>query len=140
MLALVSACSMNPTPASPGPQESTPGPQPSRFISTEPLPSASVPSGTPATLSAPRLAAIQADLRTRGVAPEAVQVISAENVTFNDGSLGCPKPGVQYTQALVDGMRVVVAVGGRTYDYRFGTGDTPVLCEPAAPRASSSTR
>ncbi len=59
---------------------------------------------------------------------------------FNDGSLGCPKPGVQYTQALVDGMRVVVTAGGRTYDYRFGTGDTPVLCERAFPRASGSTR
>lgn len=139
MLALVSACSMNPTPASPGPQESTPGPQPSRFITTEPLPSASVPSGTPATLSAPRLAAIQADLRTRGVAPEAVQVISAENVTFNDGSLGCPAPGQQYTQAQVEGTRVVVEAAGTQYDYRFGTSDTPHLCQNG-PAATSSTR
>lgn len=134
---LLGACTMNPAPASP--QPSAPEPQQSRFTTTEPLPSG-VPSGVPTTLPEPRLTAIRNDLGTRGVAIETLRVVSAENVTFNDGSLGCPRPGVQYTQALVDGMRVVVAVGGRTYDYRFGTGDTPVLCERAFPRASGSTR
>jgi hypothetical protein len=34
-----------------------------------------------------------------------------------------------YTQAMVDGMQVIVSVGGTQYDYRFGTSGTPVLCE-----------
>ena len=136
-LLLLSACTAT-TPAQSGsPEPSNPA---SRFQTTEPLPSAGAPSGVPTTVSDARLAAIRADLTKRGVVSDQVRVVSAQSVTFNDGSLGCPKPGVQYTQALVDGMRVVVALGGRTYDYRFGTGDTPVLCEPAAPRASSSTR
>ena len=137
-LALLSACTMNPAPASPEPEPSTPGPRPSRFLTTEPLPSA--PSGTPVQLPEPRLAAIRSDLARRGVTGDVV-VISAENVRFNDGSLGCPQPGVQYTQALVDGMRVVVEAGGRRYDYRFGTDDTAQLCERVRPGAMrSSTR
>lgn len=97
-----------------------------------------VPSGTPANLPASRLAAITSDLRGRGVAGD-VAVISAENVRFKDGSLGCPQPGVQYTQALVNGMRVVVEADGRRYDYRFGNGDAPTLCERAVPRAARSS-
>lgn len=131
-LVLLSACSMTPSPASPSPQQS-------RFATTDPFPSPSVPSGTPTTLTASQQAAIENDLRGRGETA-AVVVVSAEKVTFNDGSLGCPRPGVQYTQALVDGMRVIVEAGGRRYDYRFGNGDVPVLCEPTRPGAASSTR
>ena len=71
--------------------------------------------------------AIVADLAERGVTgtPE---LVSAQSVTWNSGALGCPKPGMSYTQAIVDGMRVVVEVDGTTYDYRFGTTDSPKLC------------
>ena len=50
-----------------------------------------------------------------------------------------PAPGVQYTQAQVEGTRVVVEAAGRTYDYRFGANDTPHLCQNG-PAATSSTR
>ncbi|MBP8921114.1 MAG: hypothetical protein KBG85_15515 [Micropruina sp.] len=139
-LTLLSACSMVPGGSpSPGPSEASPSGSPSRFITTQPLPSASVPAGTPAEVSAARLEAIRADLTGRGVQAGEVRVVSADNVRFNDGSLGCPRPGVQYTQAQVDGMRVVVEAGGRSFDYRFGRGDAPVLCEQA-PGASRSNR
>lgn len=85
------------------------------------------PTGTPTDVPAARWTAIERDLRARGV--EGVpELLSAENVTFTDGSLGCPSPGQSYTQALVDGMRVVVSVDGTPYDYRFGTGGTLKLC------------
>ena len=86
------------------------------------------PSGTPAEVPDARWDAIVADLATRGVSGEPA-LVSAESVTWPNGALGCPKPGMAYTQALVDGMRVVVEVDGTTYDYRFGRGDSPVLCE-----------
>lgn len=87
------------------------------------------PSGTPAAVPAARWEAIEADLAARGVTA-GPELVSAEAVTFTDGALGCPEPGLSYTQALVDGMRVVVTAGGTTYDYRFG-GDaaSPKLCE-----------
>ena len=135
-LLLLSACTAT-TPAQSGsPEPSNPA---SRFQTTEPLPSAGAPSGVPTTLSDVRLAAIRADMTKRGVASDQVRVVSAQSVTFNDGSLGCPAPGVQYTQAQVEGTRVVVQASGTQYDYRFGTSDTPHLCQNG-PAATSSTR
>lgn len=135
-LLLLAACAVTPPAA-------TPSPQPSRFQTAPPLPlspSASAPSGTPGELSAARLDAIRTDLTNRGTAVTGLRVVSAENVTFSDGSLGCPQPGVQYTQALVNGMRVVVEAAGRSFDYRFGTSDNPRLCEPRRPGPASTTR
>lgn len=138
-LALLSACSMTSPGQSPAPQD-TPSPTDSRFVTAPPLPSATAPSGTPVTLPESRLAAIRSDLTGRGVDVAGLSVVSAESVTFNDSSLGCPKPGVQYTQAQVPGLRVVVTAAGASYDYRFGRGDNPVLCEQPAPGATSTTR
>mgnify|MGYP001641289635 CR=1 FL=1 len=49
------------------------------------------------------------------------------------GALGCPIPGASYTQALVNGWQVVVKVGDTTYDYRFGSSSSPILCENSFP-------
>ena len=62
-----------------------------------------------------------------GVPAGQVTVISAEAVTFPDGSLGCPQPGMAYTQALVDGYKIIAEAGGKTYDFR-GTGSTFSQC------------
>lgn len=127
VVALLTAC------ASGGamPDPSSPSPSPTdRFETTTPgliAPSGS-PTGTPTEVPEARWAAITADLTARGVSGEP-ELVSAENVTFSDGSLGCPQPGMSYTQALVDGMRVIVSADGTSYDYRFGNGDTPRLCE-----------
>ena len=48
------------------------------------------------------------------------ELVSAASVTFPDGGLGCPEPGMLYTQVLTPGYRVVVEAGGREYDYRAG--------------------
>jgi len=85
------------------------------------------PSGPAITVPQSRWDALVADLATRGVRGTP-QLVSSEAVTFNDGSLGCAAPGQSYTQAQIDGMRVVVTVDGKTYDYRFGQGAEPKLC------------
>jgi hypothetical protein len=70
------------------------------------------------------------DLVTRiDVAPESVTVVAAEEKTWPDGSLGCPQPGMSYTQALVDGSRVLLEAEGRLYDYHAGSDGEPFLCE-----------
>ncbi|MGC5172800.1 hypothetical protein ACLQ2Q_19360 [Microbacterium sp. DT81.1] len=96
------------------------------FLTTTPGPVSA--SGAPTDVPPARWDAIVADLIARDVtgAPE---LVSAKAVTWNNGALGCPKPGASYTQALVDGMRVIVRVDGETYDYRFGSTDSPKLCE-----------
>lgn len=105
---------------------------PGRFETAPPLPEPRQPDpqGTPVPVPEDRLAAIRADLADRGVAGDDLVVISSRSVTWNDGSLGCPEPGMAYTQALVPGMHVVVAVGETQYDYRFGAGTVPRLCVP----------
>ncbi|MGV8909936.1 MAG: hypothetical protein ACOH1Y_13215 [Propionicimonas sp.] len=88
-------------------------------------------SATPAPTDVPpkRWAAIIGDLTARGIPTDAVALVSAKSVTWNNGALGCPQPGQSYTQALVPGLHVVVKVGTTEYDYRFGRTDNPRLCE-----------
>lgn len=56
-------------------------------------------------------------------------IVSAEPMTWNDGSLGCPEPGQLYTQALVDGFQVVLEIDGAEFDYRVGSATDVRLCE-----------
>ncbi|WES65128.1 hypothetical protein P0L94_03415 [Microbacter sp. GSS18] len=96
-----------------------------------PQPAASagaVPTGYPVALPAAYRDALEADLAARGIEGTLV-IVSSEAVTWGDGSLGCPEPGMAYTQALEEGMRVIVEVNGVSYDYRFGSRPVPRLCE-----------
>jgi hypothetical protein len=58
-----------------------------------------------------------------------IDVRTAERVTWNDGSIGCPQPGVFYTQALVEGARVILTLGGIEYAYHQSDGQDPFLCD-----------
>lgn len=61
---------------------------------------------------------VLADAASRtGLASETLVVERAEAVTWPDGALGCPKPGVMYTQALVAGYRVVIRAGDERLSY-----------------------
>ena len=81
-----------------------------------------VPGGSPSgniALPTSVIEPVVADVaKLAGVPADQVTVISAEAVTFPDGSLGCPQPGMVYTQALVDGYKIIAEAGGKTYDYR----------------------
>ena len=48
-------------------------------------------------------------------------ILRAEPVIWNDGSLGCPEPGMMYTQALIMGYWVVIDAAGQNYDFRVGS-------------------
>lgn len=63
------------------------------------------------------------------VAVEEVEFVSFEMVTWPDSALGCPEPGEMYTQALVEGYRIVVAAEGTELTYHGAVGDDPFLCE-----------
>lgn len=73
---------------------------------------------------------ILADLVERtGAEREAITVLRAEAVVWNDGSLGCPKPGEFYIQVLINGYWVVLEVEGVEYDYRVNDSGYFFLCE-----------
>jgi hypothetical protein len=67
--------------------------------------------------------------RRLGVSDEEIEVLNSESVTWPDGSLGCPEPDRMYTQALVEGHRVVLAHADRVYLYHSGGDQPPFLCE-----------
>ena len=75
-----------------------------------------------------------ADLAARiGGDPDAIEVLKAERVTWPNGALGCPQPGMMYTEALVGGFQVVLATDHRTrvFDYHAGADERPFLCPSA---------
>lgn len=94
---------------------------------------ASVPSPTKpiaaALVPAAIMAKLRADLTKRaGVEDRAISLVSAEAVTWNDSSLGCPQPGIGYMQVIIEGYRVILQAGGVDYDYRTGQNGQFVLC------------
>ena len=128
VLVVLAGCS--PTTGAPMPADPpSPTAMPSTWPSARPplQTTSPLPTGSPAEVSPERWQAIIDHLGEQGVTgtPE---VVSAEAVTWPDSSLGCPSPGVSYTQALVDGMRVIVRVDGERYDFRFGAGTDLKLC------------
>lgn len=67
-----------------------------------------------------------ADLAHRlSVDGHAITIVSVESVTWPNGAMGCPEPGMSYTQALVEGVRVELTVDGTPYWYHQG-GSNPI--------------
>jgi hypothetical protein len=102
-------------------------------VRPSPIPegSASVSSG-PLDLPQSVIDPVVADIaKTAGVPVGEVVTVSAQPVTFPDGSLGCPQPGIAYTQMVVDGYKIVATAGGQTFDYR-GTGSSFKRCIKSA--------
>lgn len=119
----------------PDPLESTMPKLPERVPPTQGI--------TPVTGEVPTslLDSILKDLAERsGAAVENIAVIQAQSTVWNDGSMGCPQPGVLYTQALVNGYWVLLEVDGKQYDYRAGKSGTFILCENGSiPRLAPGT-
>lgn len=102
-----------------------------------------VPTSSSPTPDDPNVAAAIADLTKRqGVKSEEITVVSNDEVTWRDGSLGCPEPGKMYSMALVDGVRIVLEAGGKSYSYHGGKTGSVKYCEnpqePAPDKGSSS--
>jgi hypothetical protein len=68
-----------------------------------------------------------------GVGTDAIALVSYVQVTWRDGSLGCPQPGMMYTQALVEGYRVTLSLNGEKVFYHGATGQAPLRCDNPAP-------
>ena len=71
----------------------------------------------------------QKDLATRlGLTTDEIRVSGATPVSWRSGALGCPKPKMSYTDALVAGIWIVLRVDGTTYRYHAATGGQPFYC------------
>lgn len=85
-------------------------------------------------------AAVEAEAERTGVEPDAVTVAGFAEVTWRDGSLGCPVPGMMYTQALVPGQQLVLEVNGQYASYHAGRAKTFSYCaNPQTPSPGGAT-
>lgn len=82
-----------------------------------------------------RASVVRAAAATTGVDAANVRIVEATRVTWNDGSLGCPRAGQTYTQALEPGFRVIVAAGGQSLEYHANERGYVVHCMPGTPAA-----
>jgi hypothetical protein len=89
----------------------------------------------PAEVQAPLSAARQLLASTLGISSEelALESLWWQRVTFPSSALGCPAPGVAYTEALVEGYSLTLRSGGTVYELHADLGgSTAVLCPEAA--------
>ena len=72
-----------------------------------------------------------ADLAVRlGVTANEISVAVAQLVVWPDGALGCPTPGMAYTQVQTDGARIVLVHGSSSYSYHAGGSQSkPFYCD-----------
>lgn len=60
--------------------------------------------------------------------PDTVNLSGAKTVRWRSGAMGCPKPGMMYTQALVPGVSIVLLVDGSEFHYHATTSGQPFFC------------
>jgi len=72
----------------------------------------------------------QEDLAERlNVSIETIEFLKFEDMIWPDGSLGCPVPGMAYTQVLVEGYRILLQYADQVYAYHGGGSRPPFLCQ-----------
>jgi hypothetical protein len=81
-----------------------------------------------------------ADLADRlDVNPNVIDVLDARQVTWRDGSVGCPVPGLAYPQAEVRGYLVILRAGDTSYRYHAADAAASFLCDnPQGPLEGSA--
>lgn len=87
----------------------------------------------PESISAESISVVntaKTDLAQRlNISAEAISVTGLEDVTWQNGALGCPQPGMMYTQALIPGYKITLQANGAVFNYHGAAGQKPFLCE-----------
>lgn len=64
-----------------------------------------------------------------GVSPAELKVEQVEPRQWSDSSLGCPKPGLMYSQIVTPGYVIVISGAGKQLEYHADTRGQVVLCQ-----------
>jgi hypothetical protein len=64
-----------------------------------------------------------------GVATRDLHVDRVEARQWSDSSLGCPKPGLMYSQIVTPGYLIVISGAGKQLEYHSDTRGRVVLCQ-----------
>ena len=62
-----------------------------------------------------------------------ISLVNAKEVVWQDGSLGCPQPGMLYTQVITPGYLIKLKYDIRDFEYHAGKDRSPVYCENPLP-------
>ena len=82
---------------------------------------------------------VRQDLSRRtGIAPGQLRITQSSRETWPNGCLGLAEPDQVCTQALVEGWRVVVSSGGKTWVYRTNATGSVVRLEPGTNQTSDA--
>ncbi len=69
------------------------------------------------------------DLSVRaGISVDSISVIQARAVSWASSALGCPKEGMNYTQAIVPGVLLLLDANGVIYHYHGRSGKSLFYC------------
>jgi hypothetical protein len=71
-----------------------------------------------------------------GIPVEEIKLSRVESVTWPDSSLGCPQPGMAYSQVLTRGYLVVLEARGSLHEYHSGRDGKMFYCESPVPPVS----
>ena len=112
--------------SSPSPTRSPEEPPSDRPSETMPADPSMPMGGIDEDAIADLLAAAAADAN---VGLDEVTVVTAEEVDWSDGAIGCPEPGMMYTQAIVPGYRVVLDIDGEDHHFHAAEGGEFFYCE-----------
>jgi hypothetical protein len=104
---------------------------PAPLPESQPVSTASVPRDV-------RRAVVADAARRFSVAESSVVLASAEQLTWNDGSLGCASPGMNYSQALVPGYRIVAKSATGAFVYHTDTNGNLAVCDTDLQRLERS--
>ncbi len=73
-----------------------------------------------------------------GQPASALTLKGKEEVEWSNGALGCPAPGMMYTQAIVPGYKLTFSDGSRIYKVHTGKGGIPAIwCDNGQPKPLS---
>lgn len=60
-----------------------------------------------------------------------IELIEFKAMVWPDSSMGCPQPGMEYTQVQREGYFIRLQYGDKLFDYHGGGNRPPFLCEKA---------
>lgn len=76
-----------------------------------------------------QIAFARTDLAQRlDLPPESVKLSAARQVTWRSGALGCPQPGMNYTEALVPGSVIYLQADNVIHAYHAKFAGKPFYC------------
>jgi hypothetical protein len=104
-------------------------------------------SPTPDVTPTPDPATLQLAIRARndlalklGIRVDDISIASAQAVSWPDSSLGCPQPGMAYSQVVTPGYLIQLEANGKMYEYHAGRGNQVIYCEnPTSPVPGTPT-